>query len=118
MSLNDVPSNAVTQMINGPPGTIVAGFANGEVGLWKLSNGARLILGHILGAVQHLALSEHRLYVVTDLGQFLVWDLDVFYGDRCRLMREVWKKVPVVWGDNRPEVARVPQEHPCAGTLE
>ncbi|MFP6687467.1 MAG: hypothetical protein VB934_22300, partial [Polyangiaceae bacterium] len=69
---------------------------------------------HMHGAVKHLILEEQRLYVATDFGQFLVWDLSAFYQPYCELLNRVWDDVPVVWQSGRPQLAVRPASHPCA----
>jgi len=49
----------------------------------------------------------------SSLGQHLVWDLDVLYAERCALLREVWKSVPVVWKDGQAVAKPPPAGHAC-----
>jgi len=93
--------------------TLIVGFANGVVGIWDLNDGSRLVHTRLYGAVVHLLIENNELYVATDLGRYLVWDLKVFYRDYCQLLRKVWKQVAVVWKDGRAVQRDPPRDHPC-----
>ncbi|MBW2459375.1 MAG: hypothetical protein JRI68_33085, partial [Deltaproteobacteria bacterium] len=108
-----VPSSPVLRILAGPMDTLLVGFANGMVGIWSQDNGSRLEHARIHGQVTHLLLEGHELYVATDLGQHLVWDLDVFNADHCELLRHIWRRVPVVWEAGRPVKQAPPSNLPC-----
>jgi hypothetical protein len=91
----------------------VAGCANGLVGIWDLSNGARLIYDHLHGPVVHLHMEANRLHAATALGDFITHDLDAFTKGYCSLMREVWREVDVVWERSLPVARKPPQDHAC-----
>ena len=112
-TLEGTPSSPVTSMLEGPNGTLIAGFANGTVGIWQLDNGLRLDHSRLHGAVLHLLRSDRKLYAASELGDHLVLDLSVFYEDYCRLLRRVWQRIPVVWGDGAPLVSAPPADHHC-----
>jgi len=114
-AFEDVPSSPVVRLVAGPRGTVVAGFANGTIGLWSLRNGARLHHARLHGPVSHLHLRGKRLFAGSELGQLLVWDLDVFYGDYCHVLRQVWSGVPVIWEAGLPVRRSRPSNHRCAG---
>ena len=110
-----IPASAVTKLARGPGGTILAGYANGTVGLWSVTNGAMLHQTRLHGAITHLAMSGDRLQVATNLGDHLALDLGVFKEPWCKLLRAVWREVPVVW-DNGLPVRRTPlADHACSG---
>ena len=111
----DVPSSQVVAMLEGPMDTIVAGYANGLLGIWDLSNGTALHRVQLHGPVRHLLLQDGKLYAVSELGDHAVLDLDTFYDDYCDLMRSIWDTVPVVWRGGRPITESPPPDHPCAG---
>lgn len=108
-----VPASAVLRLLEGPQGTLVAGFANGEVGLWDPVDGQHLFHSRLHGPIVHFVLDKHRLYIATDLGAHTVWDLGAFYGEYCHLMRDVWKRIPIVWSQGRAEMRAPDAEHPC-----
>jgi hypothetical protein len=109
------PPSPVTRVTMGPAGTVLAGFADGSVGMWSAS-GQRLRHTRLHGPVQHLALYDQRVHAVTALGRHRTLDLGVLYEDRCTLLREVWSRVPVVWEEGRAVVRERPMQHPCAVT--
>jgi hypothetical protein len=110
---DDIPAVAVERIASGPPGTLLAGFVNGIVGVWDLRTGAALLKIQLHGPVTWLACPAHTLYAVTELGDREAVDLDVLVREYCALMREVWKDVPVVWSEGRAVPAAPPERHPC-----
>jgi len=113
-SFEQVPSSPVMAIARGPMRTVVAGFASGVVGIWNQDDGKRLEFARLHGPVTRLLLSGRRLYAVSDLGQHLSWDLGVFHGSRCEVLREVWKRVPARWQSGRPLASPAPADHACA----
>ncbi|MBL4687223.1 MAG: hypothetical protein JKY37_21685, partial [Nannocystaceae bacterium] len=113
-SFENVPASAVERIVAGPADVVVAGFANGAVGMWSGASGARLALGRLHGRVAHLAVDGTFLYAASDLGHVLRWDLAVLMDDYCTVLREVWDRVPVVWADGRVMVQPAPLLHACA----
>jgi len=107
------PSSEPVRMLAGPMGTLVVGYANGEVGLWNLADGARLAHHHLHGPVVHLVLDDHKLYAATELSSSLVWNFDAFYLAHCELLRQVWTRVPVLWRSGQAVRAPVPTSHRC-----
>ncbi|MFP6685175.1 MAG: WD40 repeat domain-containing protein, partial [Polyangiaceae bacterium] len=108
------PSSGVTRLLVGPNGTLVAGFANGVIGMWSWSNGKHLAEGRMHGPIEHLLIEKQKLFAASALGQSIAWDLRLLYVERCALLREVWAGVPVVWRDGRAVVEALPKDHPCA----
>ena len=112
-SLEHTPSSPVVAMATGPRGTLIAGYANGELGMWQLKNGKRLDHARLHGPVVHLLVKDQKLYAATELGDHLVRDLSPLYKDRCALMDDVWKRVPVVWSSGAAVKQAPPTDHPC-----
>jgi len=114
-SFQEVPSSPVVRLAGGPMGTVVIGFANGTLGIWKLDNGALLERVRLHGPVIHVAVEEDALYAVTELGDAIVWDLGLFHDDYCEVLAQVWDRVPVVWENGLPIHRDPPRDHPCSG---
>jgi WD40 repeat protein/tRNA A-37 threonylcarbamoyl transferase component Bud32 len=113
-SLELGPASRVTRLHAGPRGTLGAGFADGTVRLWDPATGKELGAARLHGPVRHLAVVGDTLHAATDLGQRLRWDLGLLGRDRCELVREIWRRVPVGWRAGRVELAASPTSHPCA----
>jgi len=112
--LEDAPASRVTRLLAGPEGTLIAGYGNGELVIWNIDDGVRLMNLHLHGPVSHLLLQHDRLYAATELGDHEALDLSVFTSGYCDLMRAVWDEVPVVWRDGRAEEAPPSPSHECA----
>ncbi|MFH0901093.1 MAG: WD40 repeat domain-containing protein, partial [Pseudomonadota bacterium] len=107
------PASSVAALVEGPPGILVAGFANGLVGLWSLENGRLLLSGRLHGRVEHLLVRRGSLFAASSSGQSLVWDLGAFYDHYCDILGEIWRDVTVVWEGGLP-IRRGPSlGHPC-----
>jgi WD40 repeat protein len=115
ISFERVPSSRVVRLRPGPQGTVIAGYANGLVGLWSLADGLRLGHTYLHGPARHLLLRQRRLYAVSDLGDRRVLRLDAFYVEACELLRDIWRQVPAIWDDGRPQLRPPPTTHRCAG---
>jgi WD40 repeat protein len=113
-SFENTPSSEVVRILDGPAGTLIAGFANGTVGIWSMANGVQLHRVRLHGPALHLLLRDGRLYVATELGDHLVLDLRVFTLPYCELIRKLWKTVPVVWSDGLPRIQPPPADHHCS----
>jgi len=113
-ALEESPGSAVERLVLGPRGTLVAGYAGGAVGLWHLESGRRLEQGQLHGPVVHLLLAGGRAYAATELGDSLAWDLAALEMDYCALLREVWRRVPVVWAGGAAVRRPPPARHRCA----
>jgi WD40 repeat protein len=100
-SFEQVAAARVERIVAGPDGTFAVGYGNGMIGLWNLEDGSRLSADQLHGRVVHLDMEGGNLYVATDLGDFLVLNLQVFYRDYCDLVREVWADIPIVWSQGR-----------------
>ncbi len=112
-SFEGTPSSPVVKLLPGPPGTVVAGYASGFVGIWYLASGTKLDHSKLHGPVVHLMLKKDRLYAATELGDHVTMDLSTFYEDYCKLVRQVWKDVPVVWKKGLPQLKEPDRDHEC-----
>ena len=110
----DVPSSPVVRLIAGPRGTLIVGFANGIFGLWSLKTGTRLEYSKLHGPVSHLLRRGNKLYAASELGQYQVLDLSIFYTPYCDLVKQVWEKVPVLWKEGLPILSPPPRKHRCS----
>ncbi|HSA22323.1 MAG TPA: WD40 repeat domain-containing protein [Myxococcota bacterium] len=97
----------IRHLVPGPMDTVIVGQDDGSVSLWDLRSGVLLDRFFLHGWVEHLLLDDHKLHAVSDLGDRLVWDLDVLTLGRCELLQAVWKKAPGVWDVGRA-VVRAP----------
>jgi WD40 repeat protein/serine/threonine protein kinase len=113
VDFQDTPGSAVRRLVAGPNGTLVAGFANGNFGVWGTSSGARLAEGQIHGSVSHLAIHDQVLIVAGDLGAIATMDLSLLAADYCDLLREVWSRVPVIWSSHGALMRAPGASHPC-----
>ena len=112
-SFKGVPASPVVRLMSGPKGTVIAGYANGLLGIWTLNNGMRLYHGRLHGPVIHLSLQGGKLYAATELGDTLVLDLSIFDLEYCALMKKVWQRAPVVWERGLPLLRRPSASHKC-----
>jgi len=110
----DVASSPVMQMLEGPRGTLIVGYANGQLGIWNFKTGLRLYLSRLHGPVRHLQIRKGTLYAASELGDKLVFDLSAFQKKYCDLVRDVWQKVPVVWESGSPTLRSAPDNHQCS----
>ena len=109
----NTPSSPVVNLVAGPGGTVIAGYANGFLGLWDPKSGGQLGSERLHGPIAHLVVEGTTVHVAAALGQHVQWDLSAFDRPYCDLLGEVWKKVAVVW-QSGTAVAREPDVlHPC-----
>jgi hypothetical protein len=106
-------SGAVLIVAEGPGGTVAAGFAGGGVALWDRSAGRLLASARLNGPITQLASIDGTLYVASELGGHLAWDLTSLARDGCELLREVWQRVPTVWNEGRAGLAQPSSDHRC-----
>jgi len=114
VSFEQVPSSRVERILAGPMNTIIVGYASGVLGMWDQGSGSRLASAHLHGPVVHLLLEAGQLYAATELGGDLRWELGPLHRDYCQLMREIWRRVPIVWSSGHAQRAAAPSQHPCA----
>ena len=113
LAFEGTPQSAVTELVNGPGGTVVAAFADGTVGLWDPGAGQALALVRLHGAVTNLWIHHGLLFAGSELGASLIWDLGPLEEPRCDLLEAVWERVPVVWEKGRPHIQTPPGIHDC-----
>jgi hypothetical protein len=114
VTFEDVPAGAVTRLLAGPRGTMIAGYSDGFVGIWLLDTGARVDRVLLHGPVDALVLEGDRLLIGTELGDAAVVDLAPFYREYCEQLRDVWRAVPTEWEDGEAVRRPVPKGHACA----
>jgi WD40 repeat protein len=112
-SFEGVPASAVRRFLPGPLDTLVAGYANGFLGIWSLRSGTLLYRLRLHGPVEHLLLDDEILYAASGLGDHVALDLGVLGRPYCELMRDVWSAVPVVWSEGHAIAQPPPEEHAC-----
>ena len=102
--MRDVPRDAVIYLEAGPQDTLVAGFQNGFAGVWSIATGDRLLTVKLATTISDAVVDKNQVHVVSAHGQHVTLDLGVLARDYCDVLREVWKKVPVIWsgGDAVP----------------
>jgi WD40 repeat protein len=113
LELEDTPRGRVERLLLTPERTLWAGWSSGELGLWSLDRGTRLLSARLHGPIVSLDASGGRLSAVSELGARLE-PRPVFAQDHCALLRDVWSHVPVSWKDGQPSSAGPPEGHPCA----
>ncbi len=112
-SFDDVPSSRVMRILPGPGNTVIAGYANGLLGLWSLDDGMCLYEERLHGPVTFLQIVDGELHAATELGDHLALDLGIFDEDYCELMQAVWREIPAVWEDGGPQAKPIPSGHVC-----
>jgi WD40 repeat protein len=112
-SFEQVPSSPVMRIVPGPADTLFVGYGNGLLGMWSGRDGTPLDRTLLHGPIVHLKVEGQKLYAATELGRSLVRDLSVFHLDRCALLSEVWREVPVVWQQGRAVQQAPPAGHRC-----
>jgi hypothetical protein len=109
-----VPSSPVVRLLEGPTSTLIAGFANGTVGIWSTLDGTAQEKVQLHGSIRHLARRAARLYVASALGDHRTIDLGDYLEDYCALLRRVWARVPVVFEEGQVRLRPPPADHRCA----
>ena len=113
IELEDTPRGRVERLLLTPQRTLWAGWSSGELGLWSLERGTRLLSARLHGPIVSLDATDGRLGAVSELGARLE-PRPVFAQDYCTLLRDVWSRAPVSWKDGRPSSAGPPEGHVCA----
>jgi WD40 repeat protein len=103
-TMRDTPAAPVVRIAAGPAGTIAAGFANGEIGLWDLATGTSLLSARLHGSIDHLAATGAGLVAASEFGQLVNWDLTVLVEPREELLASIRSASPALWQDGRPVV--------------
>jgi WD40 repeat protein len=117
IELEGTPAVAVSSLMPGPAGTIVAGFADGTVGIWSLETGRLFRSWRMHGPARFLHFDGQTAYAASELGDFVSWSIGQVgeeYGElMCQTMFEIWDEVPVTWSAGRAVVQPPPGNHPC-----
>jgi WD40 repeat protein len=95
------------------PGLMVVGYETGQVGIWRMEGGL-VHAEDLQGRVLHLGQRGHQVVVATEMGDHLLWDLELLGAARCDVLRSVWSDVGVVWEDGAPRRRPPPEGHPCS----
>ncbi len=114
VQLKELPSSPVALLLAGPRKTLVAGFANGVLGMWDSGDGTPLERVKLHGRIAGIQLADDHLLALTDLGELIAADLSPLRIDHCELLQQVWRTVPVVWERGEAELREAPQDHECA----
>jgi hypothetical protein len=112
-SFVSTPASPVLRIIPGPPGTVIAGFADGTVGIWNLGDGYLLDSRRLFGPIATLFLHGALLQVASEVGDARVIDISIFYTDYCTVLSRVWNAIPVVWETGHARTRPPPGDHPC-----
>lgn len=104
----------MVKMREGPQGTLLAGFANGSFGLWRIDNGAMLLGGKLHEPAVHLLWHGDKIHVASSLGQVQTVDVAAFHRGYCDLLRDVWNAVPVSWEGGLARLRAPPTDHACS----
>ncbi len=105
-AFEEVPSSAVVTLQEGPAGTLLAGFANGMVGIWNRETGALLHSERLHGPARQLRLHGRKLHAASELGDHVSLDMATFYSPYAKLLEEVQARVPVIWRGGRVQAAQ------------
>lgn len=96
------------------PGNLLAvGHRNGLVVLLGRSDGREVDRLRLHGAIRSLAVTRSHVVLLSDLGDHRAIDLTPFRQSRCDLLRDVWRRVPVVWRSGRAVRQAPPADHAC-----
>jgi WD40 repeat protein/serine/threonine protein kinase len=98
----------VTSLLFGPKETLIAGFADGLVGVWDSNDGLLLRSSRLHGAVEWLAYEDKALLATSEVGDQRRIDLQVLGKDYCAILKGVRHNIPLVWrdGEARSPVAQ------------
>ena len=97
--LADVPSSNLEVILDGPAGTstVALGFTSGQVGLWDLTSGERLVQARLRGPATSLALEGTTLHAASSFGDRRAMDLSPLTVDHCTLLRRARRLAPFVY---------------------
>jgi WD40 repeat protein/serine/threonine protein kinase len=107
------PASAVRRLASGPANTVVVGYASGEIGLWSLHSGRKLLSARLQGSVEHLLVTDGVVYAASELGDHTIMDVRSLRRPACSLLRDVWAQVPVVWDRGYARRQGPPADHRC-----
>jgi WD40 repeat protein len=106
------PASRVVRLEAGPMGVVIAGFADGSLGMWDLKSGMELASARVHGPASLIEASDKRISFASELGAY-GGVITSFAPDYCNLLRSVWQEVPVVWQSGGLIAAPPPEGHPC-----
>jgi hypothetical protein len=106
--------SAPTRMAVGPRGTLLSGYSDGTVAVSDPVDGSLLFQHALHGRVIHLLSDDDVVYAASELGDAVRWDLRVLTADRCTVLADVWRSVPVSWEQGEAVERPAPADHPCA----
>jgi len=112
--LSRPPASPVVSLLPISNEMVAAGYANGEVGLWNVADGAHIRRSRLHGKAMFLLFEDQHLYAATDLGSHLDWDLATFFVDSCAVLTDLWKSIFVVWDDGAAHARKPPADHRCS----
>ncbi|MGE3636881.1 MAG: hypothetical protein AB7P00_43660, partial [Sandaracinaceae bacterium] len=114
VQLRGTPASACTALAVAPQGALVAGFADGTVGVWDPQLGEPVALDQLEGRIAHIVVTEREVIAESDLGYLSRMPLGLLTRPYCEVMRELWEDYPGAWTLNGVELAPPPADHPCA----
>ena len=108
--------NPVTSLLFGPRKTLVAGYADGLVGVWDLSDGSLLRSSRLHGAIRRLTYQQQTLRATSELGDQREIDLQVIGKGYCAILAGVRQSIPIVWQDGEARLPNAQDLLACTGT--
>ena len=97
-------ASPVVSLLAGPAGVWLAGFANGELGLWSGDDLRRLDAVRLHGGVAQLHLVAGVVHAATERGDSFSMDLSDLERPRCELLKNLRKAIPIVWRNGHAEL--------------
>ncbi len=107
------PASRVVRLEVGPMGVLIAGFADGTLGIWDVERGVQLAASRVHGPASLIETADRRISFASELGAY-GGAINTFAPDYCMLLRSVWQEVPLVWRSGVLTAAAPPENHPCA----
>ncbi len=105
LNLERAPSAAVVQLRSKGP-FVVAGFANGTLGVWDRTSGAELARMKLHGPVAEIIWENDQLSAQTTLNDTATLDLGPLISSYCSVITRVEREIPIVWRENGPQRVR------------
>jgi len=98
----DLPTSSLESLAAGPPGTgtVALGFTSGDVGIWDIKSGERLIRARLRGAATSLAIQGTILHAASELGDRRALDFSAMTLDRCAFLKRVREMTPFLHKGN------------------
>ena len=95
--LKKVSTSAVSTLAQGPSGTIIAGFTDGQYGIWSLQDGALLTGGRLHGPIHQIWIEKGALYAVSTLGDVAREDIMIYQEPSEILISRILELIPYRW---------------------